>query len=325
MISRRTLWVMLAVGVLSLALLMRAAGLVIDPRTPGAAAYALLFSTLAAVRWTFRRPQTQLRRAARDMAEYCGVFMAISLVGALASYPVAALSHGFADGMLQRSDAALHFNWLAWYKTVAAHPLLQMCSRSAYAMIYISPAVLLGWLSWTDQRREAHDFTAAVGISAGVTLIGFYFMPAVGPFSYLWHGPFVYLPVSDLWQPQLIPQLRAHLVHEIDLGHLVGLVSAPSFHAAAAVLLITFSARQPRIRIPLIAINVAMLLATPVEGTHYLTDMLMGALVAGGSIGALRLIRSSVCHVAEPGGVVSGPPAGGSVPPHETVQAMTRR
>jgi membrane-associated phospholipid phosphatase len=159
-------------------------------------------------------------------------------------------------------------------------------------MIYVSPAILLGYLAITGQRREAHEFIVAVWLAAAITLAAFRFMPAVGPFAYLWHGPIPYLPVSDLWQPQLIPQLRDHAVSRVDLGHLVGLVSAPSFHAASGVLLIAFAWRQPRLRGPLVAINAAMLLSTPVEGTHYLTDMILGAAAASIALGVVAQLRA---------------------------------
>ena len=242
---------------------------------------------LAAIRWCCRRSAVPAVRIVGDIAEYFGLLTAISLIGAVASYPVASYSHGFCDGFLQRSDAALHFRWVAWYQLIAAHPSLQMLSRAAYAMIYISPAILLGYLAVTHQRREAQNFIAAIWVSAVITLVAFRFMPAVGPFAYLWHGPIPYMPVSDLWQPELIPQLRDHITPIVDLGHLVGLVSAPSFHAAAGVLLIAFAARQPAIRAPLIAGNLAMLLSTPVEGTHYLTDLILGAIVACASLGII--------------------------------------
>lgn len=290
-ISRRLILSLVGLGVAMLCLLMHMADLKIALRSPATAGYAILFTGLAVIRWICRNPTTQARRLTGDVAEYFGLFMVISLVGAVASYPVAALSHGFSDAMLQRADLALHFNWLAWYEVVAAHPMLQDVSRSVYAMIYVSPAMLLGWLAWTDQRREAYAFIVAVWFAAWITLAAFRFMPAVGPFAYLWHGPFPYLPVSDLWQPQLIPQLRAHTIQVVDLGHLVGLVSAPSFHAAAAVLLIVFSARQGRIGIPLICVNLAMLLATPVEGTHYLTDLILGAIVALLSLQIVALLQ----------------------------------
>jgi len=110
-------------------------------------------------------------------------------------------------------------------------------------------------------------------------------MPAVGPFSYLWHAPIRYMPMSELWQPDLIPALRARTVHAIDLGQLRGIVSAPSFHAAAGTLYLSAAWRAGAVRWPLVWLVSAMLLATPVEGTHYLADMILGAGVGAVSIG----------------------------------------
>lgn len=270
----------LASSVLVVGALMRLAGLTLTLFTPGTLAFVFGLGLLAAIRWALCNAPSNAARISRDMAEYVGVSAAISLIGAVASYPVAAFSHGFADRTLQHWDEVLHFDWLAWYRITATHPVLGLVSRAAYTMIYLSPAVLLGHYAVTGDRRRAYRFMAAVWVSAVLTLAAFRFMPAVGPFAYLWHGPIPYLPVSDLWQPEVIPELRAHTFRQIDLSHLVGLVSAPSFHAAAATLLIAFAWRERTIRAPLIGANLAMLLSTPVEGTHYLVDLILGAVVA---------------------------------------------
>jgi membrane-associated phospholipid phosphatase len=291
-------WVaaVLAASMIAVAVLMHFAGLTIDPTDPNTLIYASLFAALGAVRWVLRHPRSNATRIIRDIAEYFGVFTALSVTGALASYPIAAFTRGFADEALHGIDLALHFNWLGWYGAVVASPALQTLGRIAYAMIYVSPAILLGYHAVTDQRSEARDFTAAMWLAAVITLTCYRFMPAVGPLSYLVHEPLPYLPTSDLWQSNLIPALRAHLAPVVDLGHLVGLVSAPSFHTAAAVLLIAFGLRQRHIGIPLLLINLAMLWSTVVEGTHYLSDMILGALVALVAVGIVRLVRARLAH-----------------------------
>lgn len=275
-------WVFGAVvmSIATVSVLMHFAGLTIDPTDGNTLIYGGVFALLGALRWRLRHPASNGARIIRDIAEYFGVFTLLSVTGALASYPIASFTQGFADATLHGIDLALHFNWLGWYGAVVASPLLQTLGRVAYAMIYLSPAVLLGYLAATDQRREALDFIASVWLAAIITLSLYRFMPAVGPLSYLVEKPLPYMPTSDLWQSNLIPALRAHLAPVVDLGHLVGLVSAPSFHTAAAVLLIVFGLRQRHIGLPLLLINLAMLWSTVVEGTHYLSDMLLGAAVA---------------------------------------------
>ncbi|WP_375395250.1 phosphatase PAP2 family protein [uncultured Sphingomonas sp.] len=225
-----------------------------------------------------------LRRVTR-CAEYYTFFTFIVLLGAIASYPVAAATHGFVDEGLARFDTLLHFDWMTWYRVVVMHPGLQRIGRMAYESIYWPPVILLGYYAWTERDRDAWRFMSRFWVAAILTLIVFRFMPAIGPLAYLWHGPVPYMPESALWQPELIPPLRLHAMHLIDLGTLRGLVSAPSFHTAAAVLYIVAAWPIRGLRVPLILLNGAMLLATPVEGTHYLTDMLIGALVAGCAVG----------------------------------------
>lgn len=263
-----------------LALLMRSAELTLDPFAFSNAPYYLVGLIALMLRFGLTRSSWRHARAVGDFAEYCALFTLASLMGAVASYPVAALTHGYHDAQLQRIDVALGFDWLTWYRAVAASPVLQQLGLAAYRSIYFTPVILFGWFAATGQRASAYRFMAAFWVAAVATLLLYSIMPAVGPFSYLWHQPIVYMPESELWQPGLIPMLRTHVVHVVDLGTLRGIVSAPSFHAAAATLYIVTAWRIPWLRWPLLSVNAAMLLATPVEGTHYLIDILLGAAVS---------------------------------------------
>jgi hypothetical protein len=272
-------WATLA-SLAAAAILLIHAGLEIDIWTWGSAACLVGTAAILAVARGHLKPPARYARFARDCATYYAIFAGISLVGAVTSYPIAALTHGYADAALARIDAAFGFDWLAWYKTVAAHPILQVCGGACYESIYLTPAILLGWFAFKGQRLEAHRFLASFWLAAVLTLALFALMPAVGPLSYLWHRPIAYMPISEVWQMDLLPNLRDHAIREIDLGKLRGLVSAPSFHAAAGVLYIRAAWRARVLRWPLVGLAGAMLLATPVEGTHYLADMIIGAAVA---------------------------------------------
>jgi membrane-associated phospholipid phosphatase len=103
------------------------------------------------------------------------------------------------------------------------------------------------------------------------------------------------MPSSALYQAELIPQLRSHGLQQIHVEALQGVVCAPSFHAASGILFIAAGWRAAPLRWPILALNVAMLLATPVEGTHYLIDILMGAVVAVIAIVATRLLVWRLC------------------------------
>ncbi len=293
-------WLVLAatLGLVMLTLMMEYERLSIAPFAPATLIFSAAFAAFAGVHFTLRNPASHAQRVARDIAEYYGLFTLIALTGALASYPVSAMTSGYVDEGLVRADQLLRFDWLAWYDVVAAHRSLQIIGTAFYQSIYASPAILLGWFAWSNQRAAARRFLAAFWIAAVLALLLFRFMPAVGPFAALWHGPFPYMPESALWMDQLIPELRLHMIHVIDLGAIRGLVSAPSFHTASAVLFIAAAWPHRTLRWPILAINVAMLLATPVEGTHYLIDMILGAAVAGAALGAVAAISEALSRRA---------------------------
>ncbi len=288
-------WAILA-AMAVLAVLLENAGLWIDPRAwddlPFYAVGALAFG----LRYGLRAPRSHLQRVVRDFAEYVGVLTLMVLMGAVASYPVAAISTGFSDAALQRIDVALHFDWLAWYEFTVAHRSVQLLGTIAYQSIYLTPAVLLGYFAWEGRKAEARGFLATFWIAAVLALTAFVFMPAVGPFAYLWHAPVPYMPESALWQPLLFPELRAHTLHHVDIGALRGLVSAPSFHTTSAVLFIATAWPIARLRWPVLAVNVAMLLSTPVEGTHYLIDMIAGAAVAIVALAVVAQLRRKLAR-----------------------------
>jgi len=269
--------------------------------SPLATGLYVIVAGLVALLHLRRRDGGHSYPALREFAGHFVVFIAISLMAVIASYPAAAASTGYVDPKLERIDQALHFDWVSWYRTVSAHPALQLCGRVAYFSIYATPAVLLGYLAYRGRRSEARLFLINFWIAAILTLLLFPWIAAKGPLAMLWHGPIPYMPTSALYQSQMIPALRMHVLTQIDLGALRGLVCAPSFHTTAAVIF-GFTAWPIRVlRWPLLAVNAAMLLSTPVEGTHYLADMLGGALVALASILlTLRVARRMQARQAGP-------------------------
>jgi hypothetical protein len=270
----------LGVSLIAFIVLMLWTNETVSPLASGTAGIGVAAMAILAVRYAFRDSVTGWPRIARDFSEYVGLFGAICLLGAMASYPIAAINHGYADARLAAIDHHLRFNWLAWYEMVAAHPSLQLLGRAVYNSIFVTPAILLGYFAATGRQGDARGFILSFWIAAVLTLSLFSMMPAEGPLAFLWRGPVPYMPVSALYQAELIPALRDHALHSIDPGQLRGLVCAPSFHAASAALYIAAAWRATPLRWPLVTLNCAMLLATPVEGTHYFADLIAGILVA---------------------------------------------
>jgi membrane-associated phospholipid phosphatase len=282
----------LALSFVALALLMHHAGLTVDVWSASNLPFALAAVAAVALHVAARHhPAPWLVLLARIIAYYV-VLMVIVLIGAVATYPLAALSHGFSDAALQRADRLLGFDWVGLYRTVAAHRSLQLLGTAAYRSIYVTPALILAWFAWDGRSEEAYRFFATFWLAALLTLVLYPLMPAVGPLSYLWHAPFPYMPESEVWQQGLIPALRAGQDTVVDLGKLRGIVSAPSFHTASAFVYIAAGWQIRRLRWLFVAVNVAMLLSTPIEGTHYLSDMILGMLVALVAIAVVGFIAA---------------------------------
>ncbi|CAN5280767.1 hypothetical protein BH10PSE15_BH10PSE15_06910 [soil metagenome] len=228
----------LVLSFVALAVLLHHAGLSVNPWSSSNLPFAIVVVAVAGLRIAARRRRAPLLVVAARTGTFYAAFTAMVLMGAVASYPLAAMSHGFSDAALQRADRLLGFDWVGLYDTVAAHRSLQLLGTAAYRSIYITPAIILGWFAWEGRNGEAYRFIATFWLAAIGTLALYPLMPAVGPLSYLWHGPVPYMPESETWQQGLIPVLRAGRDSVIDLGQLRGLVSAPSFHTASAFVFI---------------------------------------------------------------------------------------
>lgn len=263
-------------------------------------AYGTAILLAGSLRFALRMPATREQRIARDLVEGLLAFVTICLLGAVASYPLALLSHGFVDEKLQKLDLLVNFDWLSLYRLVARHSWMQFLGRAAYLSIYITPAVLIGYWARSGSVCEMRLFLATYWVAALATLCVFPLMPAAGPLSTLWHGAAPYMPLSALYQDQVIGALRNGAVSSVDLGALHGIVCAPSFHAVSAVVYTATAWRSARLRWPIAILNAAMLLATPIEGTHYLIDIVIGMLVAIFALAATpALIRIAERHRLE--------------------------
>jgi len=59
-----------------------------------------------------------------------------------------------------------------------------------------------------------------------------------------------------------------------------GIITFPSLHAALAVIPIVALWPIPRLRWLILALNIVMLAATPIDGSHYFIDVIAGIVVA---------------------------------------------
>jgi membrane-associated phospholipid phosphatase len=208
------------------------------------------------------------------------------------TYVAASANFPLVDAPLMALDRALGLDWMAQFNFNYSHHALLNCRVLAYGMI--------GWqvfgvpivLGATCRYRRLQEFTLAFAIALAATTAISAFTPALGTYDFL-HvttDPNIFTPGAYLDQLKDLPMVRDGSLRHLELMKLTGIVTFPSFHAAAATLYLWALWPVRWFRPIAVVANVAMLLATPLGGGHYFVDVFAGVAVAAAAIMAAQWI-----------------------------------
>lgn len=223
----------------------------------------------------------------------CHLLLAVlGLCGALLSYAAMAQSTGYTDGLLAAADAAIGFDWVGLRRTVEAWPALMRAGFIAYGAFFVMPTVAIVALVWTGRTERAYLLVAAYAAAVLLTAALFYLFPARSAFQYYFGDHPDALPIIAENYGRAIDQIRAGTIGYVDLKQLEGIVTFPSFHAAAALLFIWAVWPIPRLRTAMAVANGAMLVSATFIGGHYLVDIFGGAGVAWAGLWIARRVAS---------------------------------
>lgn len=187
---------------------------------------------------------------------------------------LATISGPLADGWLMGVDRWLGFDWMAYYR--ATRPYFDIL-RPAYHTFTWLPAVVVIGLALEREYTRVWQFVIAAMVALILAIAIFPFAPAA--------SPIIVYRVSD---PELagaahfypiMSALREGSVRTIDVRHITGLVSFPSYHTVAAILVAWAAWTSRWMRWPVTATCIAMGIAIPTIGNHYLIDMIGGGLL----------------------------------------------
>lgn len=208
------------------------------------------------------------------------------------TYVAASVNMPMQDAALDMLDRALGLDWMTWFNFFYDRHALLVVTVFAYSMI--------GWpvfgipivLGWTRRYERLQEFTLAFGIALIVTTVISAFTPAMGTYDFLKYmpDPAIFTPGAYLEQLRDLPMVRDGSLRELSFGRLAGIITFPSFHAAAATLYLWALWPVRRIGLAALVVNVAMLLATPIGGGHYFVDVFAGIAIAAASIAAAKRI-----------------------------------
>lgn len=294
-----TVWVVVIAMAAAAALGFSAAGLFIDFH--GALYLLAPVSGCLAIAWFYRgiRPDPWIANGAEAVAQV----MLVLILGTLLSYAAAGAAFPYRDAELQAADRALGLDWRAGLDFINRHRPLGILSNLVYFSMKPQTALIVGALVVTGRFSRLHAFALATAFALVITIALFAFMPALGYFAHLG------LSAAD--SPHFSPSVTYRHVVQLDairsgamriirFDSLEGIITFPSFHAAAAVLA-TWALWPCRgLRVGVAALNAAMVAATPFDGAHYFVDLPAGILVASIAIWSASRLHAHVMIRVDP-------------------------
>jgi PAP2 superfamily len=199
------------------------------------------------------------------------------------------------DTRLLAIDRAFGWDFRAYLSFINDRPWLLGTLALAYRAISLPILMIIFVLPFAGYYRRSGEFVTAFTVALLVTTVISTLIPATGVYGTIGVLPSDYpnvVPQAYYDGMLKIPALRDGSLRELDLLKLDGVLTFPSFHAAAAVLY-AWAFWEVRWFRPLnLLINGAMICATPAGGGHYFIDVFAGLVVALASIYAAHRISA---------------------------------
>ncbi len=216
----------------------------------------------------------------------------VVVFGLLCTYAAASTPAPYRDPQLLAIDQWLGFDRKTYVDFFTDRPWKIELSNFIYLAMLPQMASVPVALLITKRMDRLQRFIASYGIALMATTVIFLFVPAVGAFVYVDLTPAQYATLpSEIYTPaRTLDALRSDVMTTIRLNNLEGLIAFPSFHTAAAIVYAWALWPVKYIRWPIVALNVGIILTTPIGGAHYAIDVLAGAVVALGAIAGSGLV-----------------------------------
>ena len=240
----------------------------------------LTCAALAAGGWIYRRhrPDPRLAAALTGTAQ----IVAFAAVAAPLSYIAASAAWPLQDGLLAQWDRALGLDWMGLASFVMARPWLRGLLFVAYASFLPQTIVVVVALGFSAQNARLNAFVATFVVTSLITIAISMICPAEGP--WLLYGIDATaaaddLPLSHTSWPVFLG-LRDGTFNTLSGLGSEGIITFPSLHAALGVVFACALWTVRPLRTIAVILNIALIAATPVEGSHYFADVIAGALIA---------------------------------------------
>ncbi len=235
----------------------------------------------------------KVKRAEENIAAvilWTAILIAFSVVAVLSSYLFASLNFSFRDSAFVAFDQAIGVDWLAMVRFVEHHPWLGAIMKPVYLSSMPLIAFTMIYLGLTGRKEGLEVFLTSLLITCLVTIFLSGLLAAKGPYASL-NVPLDFVrdfkPVVSAGGPgstwfEHVMGLRDGSYRLLDLAQCEGIITFPSFHAVMSVLMILALWGEGGFVRLAVFFNMLILITVPLEGNHYLADILAGSLLAVG-------------------------------------------
>ena len=220
--------------------------------------------------------------------------IAASMLIAPLTYIAASLNYPLQDKNLFAIDQFMGLDWRSYLNAGDRYGLGPICNFG-YRTFSWQPLLVPILLCLSGKAARAYQFSLAFLLTVMVTVLISVFLPAAGTYSFLNLSPADYPhlhPVDDFDHMRHLPLLRDGRLRVLEIGQLTGIVTFPSFHAAAAILYLWALWAISWMRVIALICNALLLLSTPIDGGHYFIDVIAGVSLA---ILSILVVRRLCC------------------------------
>lgn len=239
-------------------------------------------------------------RVIPKFAEMCislSQVLLFSAVGIVLSYLAVRNNAPLWDETFVRWDKALGFDWIAAMQLVDKSPVAVTILFIAYGSLIPQVVFVVCALGFMQKLEDLRTVMLAAMLCGGVCIFISAFMPAVAyPIHYgitptsfenvvPWAG---FIKLGDFMS------LRDGTIASLDFANMQGLITFPSYHAGLSA--VTFWGFWRTginwLRIPGMTLAFLTIVSTPIDGGHYLVDVIAGIAV---TLVALVVARRMIC------------------------------
>ncbi len=237
--------------------------------------------TLALIGFVYTRVRPDERLAV--MSIETAFLMVYSAAACIFSYLVTTWNLPLIDGTLAAFDEAIGFDWYSYIAFANARPWVDVLSTLVYQSTLAQIALSVVLLTAVGRAERVREMVGTVMVSSFFCVAIAGLLPSAGALAYYHPSDAFYLqnhPLVDLAYKQVFFDLRAHQLTHLSLEGMHGLVAFPSYHVALSAILMIAYRGMPKFFWPVMVLNVLVILSTPIEGGHHLSDGLGGAALA---------------------------------------------